>query len=341
MALSLRKRSSSSGPVGLDIDGRFLAAAEVSDGRLVRVASAELPAGALVDGEVADRAALAGALRDFAASAGLPKDVRLGISNQQIVVRMLELPQIEDPSEREAALRFQAADAIAMPLDEAVLDHQVAGYATNGEGVERMQVVVVAARRTMIDEYLGAARDAGLKPAAIDLDAFAIVRMLSHQAVAPAAVAPLVPDSEPVPVPVDAAPAGEPGLDEPAAPMAARVYCHLGGVSNLAIGVGDSCYFTRTLSTRFDSEDAATALANEIRMSLDYYMAQPNALPVGDALLSGEGTLDDGLVADIGAQLGVPFTAAEPLGSLEAEAVADDDPRRYTVAAGLAVGAAQ
>ena len=55
--------------------------------------------------------------------------MRLGVANQQIVVRLLELPRIEDEKQRDAAVRFQASEAIAMPLDEAVLDHQVAGYA--------------------------------------------------------------------------------------------------------------------------------------------------------------------------------------------------------------------
>ena len=58
---------------------------------------------------------------------------------------MVELPRIEDPKQRDAAVRFQAAEAIAMPLDEAVLDHHVAGYAEALDGTPRMQIVLVAA----------------------------------------------------------------------------------------------------------------------------------------------------------------------------------------------------
>jgi Tfp pilus assembly PilM family ATPase len=318
MALSLRKNSDG-GTVGLDIDGRFVAAARVHDGRLASVASAELPAGALADGEVGDRAALTAALKEFVAANKLPRHVRLGVSNQQIVVRVLDLPRIDDASERDAALRFQAAEAIAMPLDEAVLDHQIAGYANGGDGGERMQVVVVAARRKMIDEYLGAASDAGLKADGIDLDAFALVRTLGA---------------------TDASPLSS--EDEPAAaPQAARVFCHLGGVSNLAIALGSSCFFTRALATHFDDDMAGSRLADEIRMSIDYYMAQPAALAVSDVVISGEGARDAELVGDLGAQLGIPIAESRPLGALDAAVVADgDDPYRYTVAAGLALGAA-
>lgn len=307
MRLSMRKNSDG-GTIGLDIDGRFLAAVQMRDGRLTRAASAELPAGALRDGEVADRAALSGALKDFVASAGLPRNVRLGISNQQIVVRVVELPRIDDPTERDTALRFQAAEAIAMPLDEAVLDHQVAGYANDSGGGERMQVVVVAARRTMVEEFAAAAKEAGLKPASLDLDAFALVRTLA---------------------------------DEAPSDDGARVFCHLGGMSNLAIAVGRSCFFTRALSTAADDEGAAARLADEIRLSIDYYRTQPNSRQVNEVMLSGPGAHDAALAEAVQAQLGTPVTVAAPLGALQAGGLpAGEDPHRFTIAAGLALGAA-
>ena len=178
MKFSLRN-SSSGGSVGLDIDGRYLAAAQVEGGRVVRGASLDLPAGLVADGEVVNRDGLADALRSFVTETGLPKNVRLGVSNQQIVVRVVELPRIEDEKQRDAAVRFQAAEAIAMPLDEAVLDHQVAGYTEAPDGTPRMQVVLVAARRSMVEALLEAAKAAGLKPQSIDLDAFALVRTLA------------------------------------------------------------------------------------------------------------------------------------------------------------------
>jgi type IV pilus assembly protein PilM len=307
MKFSLRKHSSG-GSVGLDIDGRYLAAAQVESGRVVHGASVELPTGVIQDGEVADGDRLAEALKSFVAKAGLPKSVRLGVSNQQIVVRVIELPRIEDAKQRDAAVRFQAADAIAMPLDEAVLDYQVAGYSEAPDGSPRMQVVVVAARRSMVEALLEAAKKAGLKPDGVDLDAFALVRMF-------------------------AASAGEP--DE-----TARVYCHLGGVSNLAIAVSTTCLFTRPLAAVWDEDDAGARLADEIRLSIDYYMTQGQARPVSEVVLSGPGSTDEGLIEALGLHLGMPTTVAAPLGKLEGSGVGSEDPHRLTVAAGLAIGEA-
>jgi type IV pilus assembly protein PilM len=309
MAFSLRKNSER-GVVGLDIDGRYLAAAQVDSGRVVRGASLELPGDLVRDGEVVDRDGLADALKSFVKEAGLSKSVRLGVANQQIVVRVVELPRIEDLQERDAAVHFLAAEAIAMPLDEAVLDYHVAGYAEAMDGTSRMQVVLVAARRSMIDALLEAARKAGLRPEGIDLDAFALVRTLAETSAN--------------------------GDDD----NTARVFCHLGGVSNLAIAVGSTCFFTRPLSAVWDDDDAGTQLADEIRLSIDFYMTQPQAKPVGEVVLSGPGSSDDGLVESLGEHLGIPVQAAAPLGQIDASGLGpDEDPHRYTVAAGLALGA--
>jgi type IV pilus assembly protein PilM len=310
MKFSLRNNSSG-GSVGLDIDGRYLSAAQVEGGRVVRGLTHELPEGLVNDGEVVNRDGLADALKDFVTENGLPKSVRLGVSNQQIVVRVVELPRIEDEKQRDAAVRYQAAEAIAMPLDEAVLDHQVAGFMEAPDGTARMQVVLVAARRSMIEAYLDAAKHAGLKPEGIDLDAFALVRTLAVE------------------------------TNDDAPEDTARVYCHLGGVSNLAIAVGSCCYFTRPLAAVWDDEDAGARLADEIRLSIDYYMTQAQAKPVGEVVLSGPGSADGHLVDSLGLHLGLPTMVAPPLGVLDRSALDPSvDPHRLTVAAGLAMGKA-
>jgi type IV pilus assembly protein PilM len=308
MALSLA-RNTPRGTVGLDIDGAFLAALQTNGGQIAMAASTELAPGIIDDGEVKDIEGLTAALKDFFKAHALPRNVRLGISNQQIVVRHLEMPRIEDEAERDAAVRFQAAEAIAMPLEEAVLDYQLIGENANPEGQPRDRVVVVAAREAMVMRLVEAVRAAGLKPEGIDLSAFALVRTLA------------------TPGPVDAP---------------ARVYCHLGGVINLAVASGTSCLFTRPLSTDWDGEGENTAgsLAEEIRLSIDFYTAQPDAPPVGDVVLSGPGSKRNGLADELSALIGVPVTVAEPLGTLSVlELPEGEDPTRHTVAAGLAMGA--
>ena len=311
MPISLRKRPTCS--VGLDIDGSYLAAVTVDGRSIGRVASMELEPGVAADGEVKDPDTLSGALKTLFKRHELPRRVRLGVANQQIVVRHLDMPVIEDAAEREAAVRFQAAEAIAMPLDEAVLDFQPVGTSEGPDGVRRERLLVVAARESMIAQLVSAVKGAGLKPESIDLNAFALVRMLAGD--------------------------GEPGHDSG---RPARVICHLGGVTNLAIAVGSTCVFTRPLRAEWDPEDdqAATSLAEEIRLSIDFHMAQPDARPVKEVVLSGPGAADGHLAEELAARSGHEVSVAEPLGPLGTHTVpSQDDPYRYTVAAGLAIGA--
>ena len=308
----MAKTRSSSGPhgsVGLDIDGDFLAAVTVADGRIQSAVSSELPTGVMRDGEVVDSETLGHVLKEVFRSGALPRDVRLGVANQQIVVRQLELPHIEADKDLAAAVRFQAAEAIAMPLNEVVLDFHRVGDSADAAGKPRTNVVVVAARESMIDRLVEAVRSAGLRPIGIDLNAFALVRAL----------------------------AGEARDDS------ARVHCHLGAITNLAIAAGSSCLFTRPLATRADDSGMidAFALAEAIRLSIDFYLAQPETRPVREIVLSGPRASADGLQEQLAAATGLEASAAEPLGAFDRAALPPgEDPRRHTVALGLSLGAA-
>ncbi len=314
VSLPRTSRKRASAPVGLDIDGRFLAAVQVDGHSVGRMVSQDLAPGVTEDGEVRDDAALTEALKEMFKLHKLPRNVRLGISNSQIVVRHLDMPLIENKKERDAAVRFQAAEAIAMPLEEAVLDYQPVGASQGADGSVRQRVLVVAARLSMVSRIVTAVKAAGLKPDSVDLDAFALVRTLAEPAEA------------------------DPDFLNPA-----RLLCHLGGTTNVAIAAGDVCFFTRALTTVWDAdgEGSAGALAEEIRLCMDYHLAQADARPVHEVVLSGPGAHNESLASELQNRVGLPVSVAAPLGTLGTHAVpAGDDPYRYTVAAGLALGAA-
>ena len=80
----------------------------------------------------------------------------------------------------EAAVRFQAQEQMPMPLDQAVLEHQVVGgVAAEEGGAAQVDVVVVAARRDMVASFVEPIRRAGLEPVGVDLSAFAMIRALA------------------------------------------------------------------------------------------------------------------------------------------------------------------
>jgi type IV pilus assembly protein PilM len=217
--------------VGLEIEpGQLIAVQSRLNGHLVveRAAGKPIAANVVRDGEVTDINALSTALEELFASSGLDRRVRIGIANQRIVMRQIELPPITDPKELESAVQFQAQDEIPMPIESVVLDYHALGIAETPAG-PRMQVLLVAARRDMVERILLAARQAGLRPEGVDLAAFGMIRALR---------------------PLDSLP------DEQI------LYLSIGGLTNLAIARGSTCQFTRVITTGVEqivAEVAATA----------------------------------------------------------------------------------
>jgi type IV pilus assembly protein PilM len=349
--------------VGLDIEGGSVAATEVRVNGSVQVTASAvgaLPPGAFHEGEVLDADSLASGLKSFFSENKLAKQVRLGLANQRVVVRTLRLPAIEDPKELEAAVRFQAQEQMPMPLDQAVLEHQVVGGVPAEEGsTPQLDVVVVAARRDMVTTFLEPLRRAGLEPVGIDLSAFAMIRALAD-----------APDESPA-TGEDEAPTRR--LDQTV------LYCNVGDVTNLAVARARACLFTRvsnvgleaiasrlSQASRLDPgaamqwlqhvgleapaeeiegdpelvaesrrslEEGVAMLVDELRLSLDYYAAQEGAVPVERIVLCGAGSALVGLGPRMEG-LGLPVTISRPaaLASLD-----DISAARLTLPYGLAL----
>ena len=249
-------KNKSKGIVGLEIEAGSVAATEVSVNGSIEVTGygvAPLDPGVFREGEVVDVEALAKALEKLFSEHKLSKNVRLGIANQKVVVRTLRMPAIDDDGELETAIRFQAVDQIPMPPEQAVMDWAVVGHHQGENGERMIDVVVVAARRDMLSALNLALTDAGLRPVGIDLSAFGMIRALSSMSASAA----------------NGAPAGatEGAVEgQPAVP--ATLYCNLGDVTNLAVGQGTDCRFTR-IST-FGVEGIAQKLAERRQLTLEH-----------------------------------------------------------------------
>ena len=270
--------------VGLDIEPGFLAAAEFSSGSspaLVRAATETLGPGLFHEGEVVDVDGLADRVRAFFKEHDLPKRIRLGVASQKIALRVLELPVIKNDDELEAAVRFQAQEELPMPLEQAVLDYRVLERIDNGEG-GKMRVVVVGARRDTVEHLLAVARKAGLQPELVDLSAFAMIRALyvppgpAAEDLAAAEVTAALPelglDGQPV-EPLQTALESDESTAATATatvetPDPATLYCYVGGLTNLAIGVAESCVFNRVLQNGVES--MAATLAERRGLTLDH-----------------------------------------------------------------------
>ncbi len=169
-------------PVGLDIGTNLFRAAQLSAGspkpQLLNYSSIKVPVGAVVEGEIVDIEAASYALSQLWKSAGFStKDVVIGLASQRVVVRLVNMPYM-DQTELAGAIQFQAQDYIPIPVEEAIIDAKIISEFLSENDEKMMEVLLVAAQKDMVYNTVKAVESAGLKPQAIDLSAFAIVRAL-------------------------------------------------------------------------------------------------------------------------------------------------------------------
>ena len=319
--------------VGLDIGTSGVRAAELTLGKgtatLERFGQVALPPGAVRDGEVVDADAVSEAIKQLWVQAKFStKKVVVGVANQKVVVRQVDLPWLPT-AELKKALAFQVQDFIPMPVEQAILDFHPLEEFTNDAGARMMRVLLVAASRDMVQSALDAVQKAGLTPEMVDLTSFAVLRSLvsmdstgldSLQAEAlvdvGANITNIVVHQGGVPRFVRILLMG--GADVTDA-VAERLGVPLEQAESIKLETGMTVVQGATESTPAGRaiEATAGAFVEEVRGSLDYFMAQPGAVRIGRVVLSGGGSRLSGLTERLSAATRLPVQAARPMSTLK------------------------
>jgi type IV pilus assembly protein PilM len=269
-------------------------------------------------------------------------------------VRVLDVPALADAKQFENALRFRAQETLPIPVADAVLDHVVLGEEANDEGDVMRRVLLVFAHRELISRYVDVCRQAGLRLAGIDLDAFALLRAIGTRA-----------DGE------------------------SRRACVAVAVGNertvFAVSDGEVCDFTRVLEWGSGSIDVAIAralnlstsqsepikraldldlveapdglspmqfeavraavkgeigqLVRELLSSLRFYQSRPGSLDIGEVVLSGGGSQLPGFAAEVQQGLGAPVMLADPFARVTfgKKISSPEEPGSLAIAVGLGI----
>lgn len=320
--------------VGLDIGTSGVRAAELKLGKhgatLERFGQVALPLGAVRSGEVVDVDAVAAALKQLWAQAKFSaKQVVVGVANQKVVVRQVDLPWMP-AGELRKSLAFQVQDFIPMPVEQAVLDfHPLEEFTTEG-GVRMLRVLLVAASREMVGSTIAAVEAAGLRPQMVDLTSFAVLRALSTvgTGLASSGAEALVDVGASITNIV---------VHQHGAPRFVRILL-MGGADitdavaeRLGIPIEQAEHIKQTSGPAGTAgagaapahpanrviEQAGGAFVDEVRGSLDYYAAQPGAARVSRLILSGGGSRLPGLAERLSAATRLPVESARPMSQLK------------------------
>jgi type IV pilus assembly protein PilM len=161
--------------VGLDIGSSSVKAVELAVKpkgiELLHLGVAKLPPEAIVQGAFLNAAAITEAIREAIDNGGIKtRNVATAVSGHSVIVKKISLPTMTR-EELEESIRWEAEQYIPFDINEVNLDFQIL---EGGEQEGQMDVLLVAAKKDLIDDYVHVITDAGLRPVVIDVAAFAV-----------------------------------------------------------------------------------------------------------------------------------------------------------------------
>jgi len=170
MALFGRRKTT----VGLDVGSGLIKIAVIDHSKggpeLVKVAITKLQPDAIVEGEVMDPGIVSDAIRAALDNAGVSgKNIVTAVGGRDVMVKKIQTERVKEKQAREL-MRWEAEqhvpDVESVELDFQILDE--------GRDADEMNVLLVAAKRDLVDAKIRILADAGVTPRVVDVDAFAL-----------------------------------------------------------------------------------------------------------------------------------------------------------------------
>jgi type IV pilus assembly protein PilM len=171
MALFGRKKTT----VGLDIGSGLIKVAVMDHSKpepeLIKVAIVPLLADAIVEGEIMDPGIVSEAITACLAAAGVTdREVVTAVGGRDVIIKKIQIERVKEQQAREL-MRWEAEQHVPFDMESVELDFQILD--PDGDGME-MNVLLVVAKRELVEAKLLVLSDAGLTPTVVDVDAFAL-----------------------------------------------------------------------------------------------------------------------------------------------------------------------
>ena len=140
--------------------------------QLAGLGLATLPSEAIVDNAIMDSSSIVDVVKGLVESQRLKtKNVATSISGHSVIIRKIQLP-IMTEEEMEASIQWEAEQYIPFEISEVNLDFQILGPDANDASL--MNVILVAAKKDFVSDYVALFKECGLNPQVMDIDCFAV-----------------------------------------------------------------------------------------------------------------------------------------------------------------------
>lgn len=166
--------------VGLDIGSSSVKAVELSlkgkgpEYELNHLGITNLPPESIVQGAFLNSGAIVDTIREAFENGKIrSKNVAAAVSGHSVIVKKVNLP-VMTRAELDEQILWEAEQYIPFDVNEVNLDFQILDDGESGDGEGQMEVLLVAAKKDLIDDYVQVITEAGLTPTVIDVAAFAV-----------------------------------------------------------------------------------------------------------------------------------------------------------------------
>ncbi len=162
--------------IGVDIGSSSVKLVQLRESKgvfhLSSIGIAPLPPEAIVDGAIMDSSSVVEVIDDLVKSLKLKtKNVATSISGHSVIIRKIKLP-IMTEEEMEASIQWEAEQYIPFEISEVNLDFQILG--PDSADPSQMNVILVAAKKDFVNDYIAVFNECGLVPIVLDIDCFAM-----------------------------------------------------------------------------------------------------------------------------------------------------------------------
>ncbi|MEA5420910.1 type IV pilus assembly protein PilM [Spirulina sp. CCNP1310] len=151
--------------------------------KLVTFVTEEVPEGIIEEGRILDSPALAELIRETLDKNNIKaKKIATAVPMRESIIRLIPIPsELDDQELKDMVLNHEAGLYLPYPREEVDLDYQKLGFFEDEDGIEKVQVLLVATRREVTDMYLETFEQAELEIDVLEINSFALIRTIREQ----------------------------------------------------------------------------------------------------------------------------------------------------------------
>ena len=176
-----------SGNIGIEINPQKINIAQIAKQgqqyKLLKNVSADVPEGVYEDGQIVDALTLSELIKDtLKANKISAKKVSTAVPMREAIIRVIPVPaELDEEELKDMVLVHEAGMYLPYPREEVDLDYAKLGYFMDEDGIEKVNVLLVATKKEVTDLYSEIFEQAELQMKVLEINSFALIRTMREQ----------------------------------------------------------------------------------------------------------------------------------------------------------------